>query len=100
MQETNVNFRSAGQMINSRHAILILYVSSSDYHNYNYRQLSSSPLLLETSHFTAGYLWLVHFPYLRGCIQKFPDWVDNEIYAYNNKHSLRSNTKGYGDKTH
>jgi hypothetical protein len=26
-------------------------------------------------------------------IQKFPDWVDNEIYAYNNKHSLRSNTK-------
>jgi hypothetical protein len=24
----------------------------------------------------------------------------NEIYAYNNKHSLRSNTKGYGSKTH
>jgi hypothetical protein len=23
------------------------------------------------------------------CIQKFLDWVDNEIYAYNNKHSLR-----------
>jgi hypothetical protein len=38
--------------------------------------------------------------YIRGCIQKFPDWVDNEIYAYNNKHSLRSNTKGYGGKTH
>jgi hypothetical protein len=37
---------------------------------------------------------------LRGCIQKFPDWVDNEIYAYNNKHSLRSNTKGYVGKTH
>jgi hypothetical protein len=35
-----------------------------------------------------------------GCNQKFPDWVDNEIYAYNNKHSFRSNTKGYGDKTH
>jgi hypothetical protein len=32
--------------------------------------------------------------------QKFPDWVDNEIYAYNNKHSLRSDTKSYGDKTH
>jgi hypothetical protein len=31
-------------------------------------------------------------------MQKFPDWIDNEIY--NNKHSLRSNTKGYGDKTH
>jgi hypothetical protein len=24
----------------------------------------------------------------------------NEIYANNNKHSLRSNTKGYGSKTH
>jgi hypothetical protein len=34
----------------------------------------------------------------RGSIQKFPDWVDNEIN--NNKHSLRSNTKGYGGKTH
>jgi hypothetical protein len=33
-----------------------------------------------------------------GCIRNFPDWVDNEIYAYNNKHSLRSNTKGYGAK--
>jgi hypothetical protein len=32
-------------------------------------------------------------------IQKFPDWVDNEICAYNNKHSLRNNTKGYGGKT-
>jgi hypothetical protein len=37
---------------------------------------------------------------VRECIQKFPDWVDNEIYAYNNKHSLRSNKKGYGGKTH
>jgi hypothetical protein len=35
-----------------------------------------------------------------GCIQKFLDWVDNEIYAYNIKYSLRSNTKGYGSKTH
>jgi hypothetical protein len=35
-----------------------------------------------------------------GCKQqKFPDWVDNEINN-NNKHSLRSNTKGYGGKTH
>jgi hypothetical protein len=30
---------------------------------------------------------------LRGCIQKFPDWV-------NNKHSLKGSTKGYGGKTH
>jgi hypothetical protein len=37
---------------------------------------------------------------LRGCIQKFPDWINNEIYAYNNKHSLRINTKCYGSKTH
>jgi hypothetical protein len=36
---------------------------------------------------------------IRGCIQKFMDWVDNEINN-NNKHSLRSNTKGYGGKTH
>jgi len=33
-------------------------------------------------------------------IQKFPDWVDNEIYAYKNKHSLRGNTNVYGSKTH
>jgi hypothetical protein len=33
---------------------------------------------------------------------KFPDWVDNKINNNNNnnKHLLRSNTKGYGDKTH
>jgi hypothetical protein len=37
---------------------------------------------------------------IRGCNQKFPDSVDNEIYAYNNKHMLRSNTEGYGGKTH
>jgi hypothetical protein len=37
---------------------------------------------------------------VRGCIQKFPDWIDNELYAYKNKHSMRSNTKGYGCKTH
>jgi hypothetical protein len=40
----------------------------------------------------------VHVP---GCIQKFPDWVDNEINNNSsNKHSLRSNTNGYGGKTH
>jgi hypothetical protein len=38
---------------------------------------------------------------VRGRIQKFPDRVDNEINnKNNNKHSLRSNTKGYGGKTH
>jgi hypothetical protein len=37
---------------------------------------------------------------VRGCIQKFPDWVDNEINNKNNKLSLRSNAKDYGGKTH
>jgi len=41
---------------------------------------------------------LMHF-YIRGYIQKFLDSVDNKINN-NNKQSLRSNTKGYGDKTH
>jgi hypothetical protein len=35
-----------------------------------------------------------------GCIQNFPAWVDNKIYTYYNKHSLRGNTKGYGGKIH
>jgi hypothetical protein len=35
---------------------------------------------------------------VRECIQKFPDWVDNE--TNNNKHSLRGNTKGCDRKTH
>jgi len=34
---------------------------------------------------------------LPGCIQRFPDWVDNVINN-NNKHSLRSNKKSYGVK--
>jgi len=33
--------------------------------------------------------------FLRGCIQKFSDWFDNEIYAYNKTRSLKSNAKGY-----
>jgi hypothetical protein len=37
---------------------------------------------------------------LLGSTQKFPDWVDKEIHAYNIKPSLRRNTKGYGGKTH
>jgi hypothetical protein len=36
---------------------------------------------------------------IRECIQKFPYWADNEINN-NNKHSLGSNTKRYGGKTH
>jgi hypothetical protein len=35
---------------------------------------------------------------MQGYIQKLPDWVDNEMN--NNKHSLRSNTKGYDGKAH
>jgi len=37
-----------------------------------------------------------YIPRLRGYIQKFTNWFDNEIRAYNNKHSLRSNIS----KTH
>jgi hypothetical protein len=45
--------------------------------------------------------WLIKdISVMRGCIQKFPDWVDNEIDAYNNKYSLWSNEKSYGGKTH
>jgi hypothetical protein len=36
---------------------------------------------------------------IRGRIRKFPDWIDNEINN-DNKHSLRSDTKSYGGKTH
>jgi hypothetical protein len=31
---------------------------------------------------------------------KVSDWVNNKIKNNNNKHSLKSNTKGYGGKTH
>jgi hypothetical protein len=37
------------------------------------------------------------------CMRMYPKvsrLSHNEIYAYNNKHSLRSNTKGYGSKSH
>jgi hypothetical protein len=37
---------------------------------------------------------------IRGCIEKFPDWVSEEIYAYNNKHSLRATQSVYGGKTY
>jgi hypothetical protein len=36
---------------------------------------------------------------VRRCIQKFSDSIYNEIYAYNNKHTLRSNAKCYDVKT-
>jgi hypothetical protein len=45
-------------------------------------------------------LCLSAYPGSRRVYPNFPDLVDNEIYAYNNKHSLRSNKKGYGGKTH
>jgi hypothetical protein len=37
---------------------------------------------------------------IRGCIKKFPDWVENEIYVCLWYYSLRSNTKGCDGKTH
>jgi hypothetical protein len=36
---------------------------------------------------------------VRGCTQKFPDWVYNEIYIYLRYYSSRSNTNGCGDET-
>jgi len=36
-------------------------------------------------------------PFYKG-VSKFPDCVDNKVYAYKNKNSLRSNIKGYGGK--
>jgi hypothetical protein len=33
--------------------------------------------------------WTCYINKVWGCIQKFPDWVDNEI-SNNNKHSLRN----------
>jgi hypothetical protein len=47
-------------------------------------------------HIMSGWNWQ---PAVWGGIQKFQDWIDTEINN-NNKHSLRYNTKGYGDKTH
>jgi len=35
---------------------------------------------------------------IQGCIQKFPNWLYNRIYAYLWYYLLRSNTKGYGSK--
>jgi len=52
---------------------------------------------LKTSLFPCSIILIPNTP---RCIQKFPDGVDNEIYAYNNKHSFRDKTKGYGGKTH
>jgi hypothetical protein len=40
----------------------------------------------------------IHLYDVRGCIQMFPDWIDNEMNN-SNKHLLRSNTKSYGGKT-
>jgi len=37
---------------------------------------------------------------VRRCNQKFPDWVNNEIYSYLWYYSFKSNKKGYGDKIH
>jgi hypothetical protein len=45
--------------------------------------------------------WGVECPRIRGgFIRKFPDWVDNETYAYRWYSSLLSPWKGYGGKIH
>jgi hypothetical protein len=75
--------------------------------NYMEQSLSSDVSSLSSSQYISHRLWNKILLYsekhrhcsMRGCIQTFPDWVDNEI-DNSNKHSLRSNTKGYGVKTH
>jgi hypothetical protein len=37
---------------------------------------------------------------IRGCIQKFPDWVDNKINNNNNNKRVEKQQNGYGGKTH
>jgi hypothetical protein len=54
---------------------------------FNWNEITSIPVAFNPRTF--------HELKLRGCIQKFPDWVDKEN---NNKHSLRSNINGYGGK--
>jgi hypothetical protein len=61
--------------------------------------LSNLPEWLYSLKVTTNWLHTVQ-DIIRVCIQKFPDGVNNEIHAYNNKRSLRSNTTGYGGKTH
>jgi hypothetical protein len=61
------------------------------------RIFSTAVCVSVPKHKTSNFWGLVL--HVRGFIQKFPDRVDNEINN-NNKHSQRSNTKGYGDKTH
>jgi hypothetical protein len=59
---------------------------------------SSSGSTEEAHHHATG-IYSLGCMHVHVCIQKFPDWVDNEINN-NNKHSLRSNTKEFGGRSH
>jgi hypothetical protein len=54
------------------------------------RRLSQNETDVSIYHFA---LWVAVTAPVERYIQKFSDWVDKEIYAYNNKHSLRTNAK-------
>jgi hypothetical protein len=58
--------------------------------------ISNDICILINPHIYVSSQEMFHYP----CIRKIWDWVDNEKHAYKNKHSLRSNTKSYGGKTH
>jgi hypothetical protein len=87
------------------HACYILSPSHNPYSNnieYRIQQKQRSFVILVTGHEIN--MSFIYVAYIGGCIQKFPDWVSNEINNNNNnnnnKHSLRSNKKGYSGKTH
>jgi hypothetical protein len=55
---------------------------------------TSSIRLLQDVHWTIRTASsLCYQTHIWECIQKFPDWVDNEIYAYNNKNSWEATQK-------
>jgi len=50
------------------------------------------------------HIWMLELIFAHDLItrvySKVPGLSHKEIYAYKNKYQLRSNTNGYGDKTH
>jgi len=61
--------------------------------------LITNPVLRQCVHWNSKWISpVLGESIIRECIQKFPDWVENDVYAYLLHFSFRCNTKGYGDK--